>query len=207
MTKTPFFIDDDEDDGAEERIRELKERVDELTGGEMLVSEAEDVDPAIREQFWRNVLAYEESEWVTHFDLLTQAGVDLPPPESLADEQLHAKLWEVIHSLALLKVYLYSTDHLSDRELYEALWRDLLREEGPVFPPESDTACHLDVLGSGSEEDMELYLRYYADEDFRQRWAKDWPDFAMPEREEPPYDRDRLLPVRQWSGAGSAGPH
>ena len=45
-----------------------------------------------------------------------------------ADEQLTARLWEVIHALARQAVYLHSTDHLSDRQLYKQLTEDALHE-------------------------------------------------------------------------------
>jgi len=93
-------------------------------------------------------------------------------------------------------MFLYNTDHLSDRELYEELWYELLRDENPAMPVNENSACHIDLVGSGSEEDNELYLRYYADEEDRQLWANDWPDDAMPDHETPPYDRDRHLPAR-----------
>jgi len=129
-------------------------------------------------------------------DLLAQSGLELPPPEALDDEQVTAKLWETIRALAMLRMFLYSTNHLSDRELYVELWHDVLREEGPVMPLSNDSACHIDLLGSGGEEDNLLYLRYYADEETRQRWAEDWPEDSMPASETPPYDRDRHLPAR-----------
>jgi hypothetical protein len=105
----------------------------------------------------------------------------------------------------MLRMFLYSTDHLSDRELYEELRHNVLREEGPAMPVNEDSAWHIDLVGSGSEEDSEFYLRYYADEETRQRWAKDWPDDAMPAYETPPYDRDRHLPARdqpEWLHSG-----
>jgi hypothetical protein len=37
-------------------------------------------------------------------------------------------------------------------------------------------------------------LRYYADDEVRKDWAKDFPDSELPPHETPPYDRDRLLP-------------
>ena len=52
----------------------------------------------------------------------------------------------------------------------------------------------MDLLGSGSETDTYLYLKYYADDDWRQRWMADFPDYDMPAHENPPYDRDRHLP-------------
>ena len=34
--------------------------------------------------------------------------------------------------------------------------------------------------GSGSDEDNQLYLKYYADEEWRERWHKDWPNDVIP---------------------------
>lgn len=151
------------------------------------------------------ITAFEEAEWVTAFDVLAQGGLELPHPDELDNSQLAAKLWEVIRSLAMLRMFLYNTNHLSDRELYEELWHELLREEGPLLPFSSDTACHIDLVGSGSEKDVELYLRYYADEETRRDWAKDWPDDLMPVHEAPSFDRDRYLPASdqaEWRNFG-----
>jgi hypothetical protein len=41
-------------------------------------------------------------------------------------------------------------------------------------------------------------LKYYADEDARRDWLKDFPDYDMPVHENPPYDRDRDLPQAEW---------
>ncbi len=176
------------------RINELREAAKEAAGGEMHVYENPDTPPEIAEQFWQNVLAYEQADETTHFAQLEQGGVALPPPDELDDEQLTAKLWEVIHALARINVYLSTTDHWSDRELYEQLWRDALREFTMDFPPGSDWNCHIDFLSSGSDEDNQLYLKYYADEEYRQQWHGDWPDDPIPPHEDPSYDRDSKLP-------------
>jgi hypothetical protein len=113
----------------------------------------------------------------------------------LTDEQLATKLQEVIVRLAGLRTYLHSTDHLSDRELYAALWRDVLDESVSAAMVDDSAGAHIiDLVGSGSEEHMTLYLKYYADDRSRQRWQKDFPDYTMPPHEELPYDRDRQLP-------------
>jgi hypothetical protein len=62
------------------------------------------------------------------------------------------------------------------------------------FPPDSGWACHIDFLSSGSDEDNELYLKYYADEDYRERWRADWPKDVIPPHVDPAYDRDAKLP-------------
>ncbi len=130
------------------------------------------------------------------FDLLVRGGMELIAPEELDDEQLKPKLWEVIRGLAMLRMFLYSTNHLGDRELYQVLWHEVLLVECPSIPIDEDSAWHIDLVGSGSEEDMELYLRYYADDQTRQDWAKDFPNDTMPGHETPPYDSDRHLPAR-----------
>ena len=48
----------------------------------------------------------------TLFELLVSDGVCLPRPEELADSELSAKLWEVIHALRNHGAILYNTDHL-----------------------------------------------------------------------------------------------
>jgi hypothetical protein len=124
------------------RVNELREAAREAAGGEMISWEQPDAPPEIAEQFWENVLAYEQAEETSHFLLLERAGVELPRPEQLDDKQLTAKLWEVIRALAGMNCYLSQTDHWSDRELYERLWRDTLREFTMDLPRGSGWNCH-----------------------------------------------------------------
>jgi hypothetical protein len=120
-------------------------------------------------------------------------GIDLPPPGDLTDEEITAKIWEVVEGLKELHVFLGSTDHLCDRELYVKLWNDSLPEETFICTL-PNAACHIDLVGSGSEEDIETWLRYYGDEVDRELWSRQWPDHPVPAHEELPYDRDRFLP-------------
>jgi len=190
--------EDDREKSPEERIEDLKRQAEELCGGQMEVGSLDDypseVPEEVEEGFWKYVVDYEKAPWTTNFQQLENAGVSLPAPDSLTDKELTAKLWEVIQKLALLHVFIEQTDHLSDRELYTHLWTDSLREESKAMPMVAGSAYHIQLLGSCSEEDMALYLKYYADDDFRRHWHKDWPKDPIPKHEDPPYDRDRLLP-------------
>jgi len=185
-----------EDAERQDHILDLQRQAKESAGDDLSSFESEQMSTELQVQCWERVVTFEEAEWVTSFDQLVQSGIELPAPEELNDSQLSAKLWEVIRGLAMLRTFLYSTNHLSDRELYEELWHELLREETPDLPVNDDSAWHIDLVGNGSEQDNELYLRYYAGEEDRRRWAKDWPNDAMPEHEALPYDRDRHLPSR-----------
>ncbi|HEV8714525.1 MAG TPA: hypothetical protein VGX03_17070 [Candidatus Binatia bacterium] len=189
----------------ETRIQQLKHKAEELTGGETLAFESGNCPPEIEGAFWEHVVAFEQAKWISPFEMLVNGGLSLPPPAELDDAQLTAKLWEVIQGLALLGAYLHNTDHLSDRELYEHLWNDFLREPAVLQPDNPDFAYHFDVIGSGSEEDTFIYLKYYADEEERRQWAKEWPEDALPEHEQPPFDRDRHLPTPDRLGLANRG--
>ena len=54
---------------------------------------------------------------------------------------------------------------------------------------------HVSPIGGGSDEDNEIYLRYYAGDDDRERWHREFGD-PLPPKENPPYDRDRFLVAR-----------
>lgn len=192
---------------AEDRIQDLKRRAEELAGGKMEVGGLDDYPEETEEAFWKHVVDYEEAPWTTNFQQLENAGVSLPAPESLNDEELTAKLWEVIQKLALLHVYVEQTDHLSDRELYKHLWTDSLREETKAMAMAAGGAWHIQILGSCSEDDNQLYLKYYADEDWRRQRHKDFPEDLIPVHEDPPYDRDRLLPKPNYDAPADGEPN
>ena len=188
------MVNNESDEEREKRIEELKRRAEALAGGDMKFGEVEPSSPEVEEGFWEHVVEYEEAPWTTHFQQLERAGVSMPAPETLNDQELTAKLWEVINKLAQLRIFLEDTDHLSDRELYTTLWSDELREETKDVLLDQDSACHYQLLSGGSDEDNQLYLKYFADEAWREWWHKDYPEDPIPDHEDPPYDRDRLLP-------------
>lgn len=141
----------EDNDDQDKRIEDLKRRAEELCGGEMEVGTIDDCPAELEESFWKYVVDYEEAPLTTNFQQLEEAGVSLPAPDSLNDEELTAKLWEVIHKLALLRVFLEQTDHLSDRELYTHLWTDSLREETPMMAANANGAWHIQMLGGCSD--------------------------------------------------------
>jgi hypothetical protein len=180
-----------EDDDQETRIAKLRQELEKL-GGSTLSLESMPAD--MEEESLRQVLEYETAEPISLFRLLENAGLDIPAPDQLDDTTLTAKLQVLIQRLATLGAYLLHTNHLSDRELYEYLYHDGLREEAVLFPENPSYAYMIDLTGSGSDEDNYIYLRYYADEEHRKRWAHDWPSDPMPPHEDPPFDRDSSLP-------------
>jgi hypothetical protein len=157
------------------------------------------------ERKWRLI---EDGPTTTIFEQLVAGGVELPPPPALADENVHAKIWEIIAELAQRTIYLDHTDHLGDRELYAKLWNDILREEVPMFNEFGNN--FVQVLRPDDEADMKTYLKFFADDTVQSAWGEEDPEFVLPDRETPPYNRDALLPpnnvhgwpeASQWLGA------
>lgn len=183
--------DPNELERVDEEIRrnELLERAAEL-GAHI----DEDCPTEIGEQFLDNFVQFEEAPWTRHLDLLRKNGVHIPAPESLSDEEMTGSLWDVINGLAATRSYLSHTDHLSDRQLYIALYHNLLQEETKDLADVGGYVCHIDLIGSGGEEDNHLWLKYYATDEERAEWKRDWPADVLPPHVDPPYDRDSILP-------------
>lgn len=185
------MVDLDDEPNQEKRLEHLRSELQRL-GGDL--SHESDLPADMEEQFLKHILAFETAKEMTLMEWLVNAGVEVPPPDQLNDLELREKLSEIIHRMASLGAYLHHTNHLSDRALYSQLYDDSLREPTVLFPEDPSFVFGLDLVGSGSDEDTELYMRYYADKDDREHWAKSFPDFVMPPHEDPPYDRDEELP-------------
>src|SRR6476646_10786534 len=186
------FIQFADEPTQEERIAKLRQEVKKLGGSTMSL---ESMPADMEEEFLRHVLEYENAEPISLLRLLENSGVEVPAPDQFDnDDSLTAKLKEITERMASLGAYLLHTNHLSDRALYEYLYHDGLREEAVLFPENPSYAYMIDLTGSGSEEDNQIFLRYYADENYRQQWARDWPDDHIPDHEPTPFDRDRFLP-------------
>ena len=189
-------------DDINDRIEKLKQQAEALTGGRMKSGVSPDCSPEMQERFWKQVLAFDTTPAVEPLQKLVESGVTVPSPEALEDAALTSKLWEVIHGLASIGVYLFFTDHLSDRDLYVRLCRDVLRDPMELTIDDG-SAWHVDMSSGCSEEDTFVYLKYYADDEARRRWAQDWPDDRLPPTERPPFDRDRHLPQAFAGGESS----
>lgn len=152
-------------------------------------------DPADLEyqEFARKMALFEDGPTTTRFEQLRSAGINPLDPDTIADDDLRTKLWQLLAELAKLRAYLDQTDHLSDRDLYDVLWRDVLREEVPAID-ELGFNHPISLLSNGGEEETRLYLMYYADDEWRRQWQADFPDYVMPAPADPPFNRDCLLP-------------
>jgi hypothetical protein len=109
---------------------------------------------------------------------------------ALSDADLHDILWEVIRKLFSRRIVLDFTDHLSDRELYCLIFRDILpaREKKLDWP---NNYLHWDC--TGPSRDPEVWLRYYATEEEREDWVATYrqplpPAAACPHPRKLPYE-------------------
>ena len=126
-------------------------------------------------------------------EVFREAGMEIPDDDAaLGDDALGAKLREIADAMFSFGMVIEDTDHLSDRELYRWLVGDALREE-TILTTDPRSTWHLSPIGGCSEEDIEVHLRYYADDEQRERWEREFGG-PLPPKEPRPYDRDRFLP-------------
>ena len=108
----------------------------------------------------------------------------LPAPERLNDGQLLTMLEYVAEKLFEKKLILDFTDHLSDRELYTLIYRDILPSREKNLRHRNGF-LHWDC----SCGDDDIWLRYYASDDEREEY-QEWSGEMLPPKEVPPYYRD-----------------
>jgi len=130
-------------------------------------------------------------------DVLRDRGFEIVQPSRLDDATLKTKLWELIEALASIGLYLWGTDHLGDRELYDRIISEILPAETLLIPDDPCTAETFDMVGNGTDESARIFLTYYADQEERQDWPARFGD-PLPPRRPKPFDRDRFLPSSEW---------
>jgi hypothetical protein len=199
MSDSPQSPENLDDVDREIRIERMKQELNEISDGTMIYESPSPLPLEMEEEFLEHVLAFERAEFDTDFNRLVRSGVSLPPLAELDDRSLSSKITEIILELAEMRCFVTNTDHLSDGQFYEWLWRHGLREETPDTSGMPAGAWHTSPIGAGSEEDTMIWLTYYADEEDRQRWHNDFPNHAIPDHQPLPFDRDRFLPKSQTS--------
>ncbi len=127
--------------------------------------------------------------------------LELPHPESFGssatDEdgtnlRLRETLCDVTKQLFEKKIVLDFTDHLTDRQLYTLIYRDILPTEEKKLGDDRHY-LHWDCADMG--DSPEIWLRYYATLEDRQQWLEENDD-DMPDSEPPPYPRNLPRPPR-----------
>ena len=100
-------------------------------------------------------------------------------------DELHDVLWETIEKLYAQRIVLDFTDHLSDRQLYCLIARDILHSpEKKLDLPRNYLHWHF----LDSDAQPEIWLTYYASDDERETWAEET-GLPLPEKALPPYPR------------------
>jgi hypothetical protein len=193
MSAFDLTPEDEADVDREIRIARLRRELEDLAGGSFISGSIGHVPDDLEEAFLTRACEFEKAPQDTNFNRLIQRGLDMPPPSGLDDTSSSSYLQRVINALATLSCFLNDTDHLSDRELYAWLWREGLREETPDLSVIGG-AWHLSPIGSGTDEDITIHLKYYASELERSRWQQEFPLDRLPPKCAPPYNRDRYLP-------------
>lgn len=132
---------------------------------------------------------------------LEKRGCAPPMIEGLSDADVTRELTNLIWNFEDLGIYVDSIDHLDDRTAYQELL-DFCDEPNMFFPGNKSAALHYSPIGSGSDEDTVIYLRYYADAAERERWASEFGD-PLPPSEPLPFPRPwipqwRLAPCEDW---------
>ena len=114
-----------------------------------------------------------------------QPSLELPEHDALDDEEVRRRIGETIHALFQKHVVLEFTDHLSDRELYTLIARDIL----PAYEKKLQrrtSYIHWDCANTSG--DPEVWLRYYASEEEREVWAQET-EQEPPPMADPPFRR------------------
>ena len=115
-----------------------------------------------------------------------QPELTLPHPDELPEIRLRELLYDTVDRLFSKHIVLDFTDHLTDRQLYCLLYRDILPTHEKLLR-RANNYLHWDC--ANIDGDPDAWLRYYASEEERQTWTEETEGY-LPPVEDPPFPRD-----------------
>ena len=139
----------------------------------------------VENEFLASMLAWERAPIVPICQWFSPE-LRLPSPDQLSEGELHDVLWDTVYKLFEKRIVLDFTDHLSNRQLYCLILRDILPEPEKKLEHHR-SYLHWDCADMGGDPDV--WLKYYATDEDRQTWADDIAG-EMPDREYPPFPRE-----------------
>jgi len=110
---------------------------------------------------WERAPALAISQWFS-------PELELPMPSSLDEDVLVGLLHDTIDRLFSVRIVLEMTEHLSDRELYTLIVRDIL----PACEKKVDLPGNYLCWRCLDDSDSDTWLRYYATEADRLQWLE-----------------------------------
>jgi hypothetical protein len=171
------------------RNAELRDELEPYFDESIRSVNVEELPTPVENEFLASMLAWERAP-ILPIGQWFEPELKLPHPDTLDSTHLHDVLWQTIYQLFDRRIVLDFTDHLSDRELYCLIYRDIL----PCREKKIDSLSnylHWDCADVGG--DPSVWLRYYASAEEREAWLEDIGE-PLPERDQPPYRRE--LPRR-----------
>ncbi|HWB00097.1 MAG TPA: hypothetical protein VG713_16500 [Pirellulales bacterium] len=172
------------------RNAELRDELEPFFDESITALDVQRIPTPVENEFLASMLAWERAP-ILPIAQWFEPPLCLPPPDSIDDRRVEALLWDAVQKLFEKQIVLDFTDHLSDRQLYCLIYRDILPSREKKIDNRNNY-LHWDCAGVG--EDAEIWLRYYASDEERSDWHEQFPDDPLPERL--PLPHRRRLPRR-----------
>lgn len=148
------------------RNARLRDELEPFVDESLHLLESRRMSTPAENEYLESMLAWERAP-VLPISLWFHPELRIPSPETLDESQLHRHLWIAIERLFEKHIVLEFTDHLTDRELYCLIFRDILPSLEKKLE-RADSYIHWHCLDADIQP--EIWLRYYASDEERDEW-------------------------------------
>ncbi len=169
---------------------ELRNELERYYDESLFVIDTRRMSTRSENEYLRSILAWEQAPILPISQWFDPEFV-LPSHDALTDAELGRRLRETLQQLYDRNIILDFTGHLSDRQLYCLIARDILPEKEKRVAI-ANTFLHWQCIDPIVEE--ENWLRYYADDEERRQWQIET-ELPLPPVDELPFPR--LQPRRR----------